>query len=63
MSFPKKIFVTHDPNADSGNDLLAWPSLESTDNGKVGIYVLESELDKRTTAEIRRKGSRKWGKP
>lgn len=63
MNFPKKIFVTRDPNSNASDDLLAWIDLKGTDDGKVGVYVLESELDKRTAPEVRAKGSKQWRKP
>jgi hypothetical protein len=62
-TFPKKIYVGHDPNADANDDLLAWADLKSPDDGKIGVYVLESELEKRTATEVRRKGKREWRKP
>jgi hypothetical protein len=60
---PKVIYVMLDPNADTHDDLLAWSSLESADEGRVAVYTLTEELEKREVVEVRKKGSKAWFKP
>lgn len=62
-AFPKLIFITRDENAGDDENLLAWGTLDSADAGKVAVYRLEEEIEKREAVEIRRKGTGKWFKP
>jgi hypothetical protein len=50
---PQRVFVTSDPN-DTEDGLLAWPSVEAADDGRVGIYELIEIVETRTATEIRR---------
>lgn len=63
MAMPKVVYVTLDENSDGGEDLLAWKSLDSSDSGKVGVYTLTEELDKRKVTEVRRNKTKIWFKP
>lgn len=62
MAFPKRVAVTIDPNANGSplDSLLAWKSVEAAEAGKVAIYELVDEIEKRETFEIRRKGKKGW---
>lgn len=60
--FPPVVYMTID---DSGGEevLLAWNSIDSAETGKVAVYRLESELEKREVCEVRRSGTKQWFKP
>ena len=61
-AFPKVIYVTQDiPDANT-QTLLAWDSLDSAEIGKVAVYRLENEVEKREVTEVRRKGTKQWFK-
>lgn len=50
--FPKEVFVTEAVNDDGPENLLAWKSLRSADEGMVAIYKLDKVVKKRDTFEI-----------
>lgn len=58
MKVPNRIYITEAD--DEGENLLAWRKLTSADEGRIFVYELVEELDKRDTCELRRKGSKKW---
>lgn len=60
--FPNRIAVTVDENASgpTENNLLAWPNLESADEGHVAIYELVEEFDVEDVKRKRRKGTKQW---
>ena len=58
---PERVFVTSDPN-DTEDGLLAWPSIEAAEDGRVGIYQLVEVVETRKVAELRRVKGGKIGK-
>jgi len=59
----KIIYVSIDANAGlSTENLLAWKSLDATENGLVGVYELVEVVEKREAVEVRRKGTKTWVK-
>ena len=60
---PRRLYATIEGNTEGNQeDLLAWRTIDSADDGRVGVYVLEEELDKRQATELRRDGTKKWFK-
>ncbi len=60
---PGRIYVQVDSNADgTDEDLLAWRNLSAVENGRIAVYVINDELDKREAVELRRKGTKVWFK-
>jgi hypothetical protein len=57
---PGTVFVTSDPN-DVEDGLLAWPSVEAAEDGRVGIYRLVEVVETRKVAEFRRTKGGKRG--
>ena len=64
-TLPRLIYVQFDEKTGDETDeyLLAWKDVTSTVPGRLGVYQLTEEIDRRDTVEIRRKGSRQWFKP
>lgn len=63
MGLPKRLYASQDHSDSFGDeDLLAWRHLDATDNGRIGVYELVEELDKREAVELRRKGTKAWFK-
>jgi hypothetical protein len=58
---PERVFVTSDPN-DVEDGLLAWPSVEAAEDGRVGIYQLVEVVETRKVSELRRIKGRNRGK-
>jgi hypothetical protein len=58
--FPKRIAVTFDGGDTSLESLLAWSSLDTAEEGRVAVYELVEEFDKKMVSRVRRKGTKNW---
>ena len=62
MKVPKIIYVTVEGEGEE-QYLMPNADLSEAEDGKVYVFTLEDEIDKRSVSEIKRKGTSKWFKP
>ncbi len=62
--FPKRIAVTVSPDGDgpAAENLLAWATVSKADDGRVAVYELVDELEKKDIPHLKRKGTKTWFK-